>query len=46
MEVGAGNTLCACPTCKQSVDWETRLLATLEANTPSVDRTVWGFQAS
>jgi hypothetical protein len=46
LEVGTGNTLCACPTCKQSVDWEARLLATIESRSPELERTVWGFQAS
>ena len=42
----AGNhSLCACPVCKQSADWETRLLATLPGAAPSLDRPALGLQA-
>lgn len=44
LQIGNGHTLRACPTCKESADWEARLLATLESASPSFERTVWGFQ--
>jgi hypothetical protein len=44
LEAGS-QALCACPTCKQSADWETRLLATLPSATPSLDRSALGVQA-
>jgi hypothetical protein len=43
LEVATGSTLRACPSCKQSNDWEARLLASLESAGPSLDRTAWGF---
>jgi hypothetical protein len=45
LEAGS-HALCACPVCKQSADWETRLLATLPAATPSLDRPALGLQAN
>lgn len=38
IELGGGNALRACPTCKQASDWEQRLRATLDTGTPPFDR--------
>lgn len=44
LETG-GTALRACPTCKLSTDWETRLLATLPGAAPSLDQPALGLQA-
>ena len=39
VELGGGNALRACPTCKQQhADWETRLRATLNGSAPALDQ--------
>jgi hypothetical protein len=43
VELGGGNALRACPTCKQQhTDWETRLRATLNGSAPALDRGAFG----
>ena len=44
LEAGS-QSLCACPTCKLTTDWEARLLASVPGTTPSLDQPAFSLQA-